>query len=127
MTEFLQFRGITKSGGKDVHWGRADEDGVPFRTNQTVPMLYTHEFEQKTGYVFDAKFGTFDTKKPNQQVMGRTYAEVIAAEKTGWFRYNSPPIRYKEKCRITGRLKIMVYVEWLEPFLELKNDGRDLG
>jgi hypothetical protein len=117
---FLQFSKKNKtSDGAKLFWGRANETGRPLRTRSVPPLLHEHEYEQKVEEVSDPKFGTFDLADPDLQVMGRTWGDVMLGIEKDWFVWFAPPMYWKERDRKTGRLKVMVFAQWLERYDEM--------
>lgn len=118
---FLKYqRGPTDQ--QRVFFGRADQDGAPFRGN-TVPLLKEDEFDVLTQRVCDAKWGLFDTSKPNIRMPpgdpdGRTYTEVLDGVTAGWFQLICPR-QFNWGKDEKGAPTMHVYIEWAEPYREL--------
>jgi hypothetical protein len=119
---FLQFQDNGGNGNEDVHWGRSDLAGVPFRGNE-VPLLKDEEYEGNVERVADCKFGTFDTSNPSQTKMGRTYQEVLAGIAIDWMKLLHREHMPSDALDEQGAPKMFVYIEWLEPFDELKGSS----
>jgi|SRR6187399_2203714 len=107
-----------KKGGKPLHWGRAETDGAPFRGNP--PLLREEEFDDKTIRSCDCFAATFDTSKPESKKHGRTYHEVLDGISNDWFFQLSQPMRRWVRNRRTRKWKVLVYIEWAEPYVETR-------
>lgn len=92
--------------GKRLFWGRAEDEGAPFR-GPAAPVLTEGEFEQRTHQVVDVKNGFFDVrdKSQNKQFLG-----ILDAAANGWFR-----VLYIERF-VKGTSEH--YVEWAEFYRE---------
>ncbi len=119
-SRLLQFWGDEESDGKRVYYHRTRVDGVPFRSRGAPPALTQEEFEMQCDVVHRAGYGTFDTTTPDQRHFGRTLAQVLDGISIGWFWATIPEIskRLWVKDPVTGRWKVMVYIEWVERFKE---------
>ena len=111
---FLQFKHQREHNGKPLHWGRVSDDLAPYLG--TPPLMNPQELEAKSERVEHFHFGIFDISQPNQRRFGRTYREVIEGACCGWFK-----LLFKERkwavSRKTGRLTVLWYVEWSEPYM----------
>ena len=97
-----------------LHWGRLQDDGLPFRGN---PPVYTQEeADEYLVRTADAKNGTFDLADPEQNVR---YLEVLDRCCNGWY-----------SCLFVQRMitpeKQLIYIEWLENYVEDGGPARDL-
>jgi hypothetical protein len=103
----VKFSNRTQHNGQRIHWGRSGEDGLPFR-GQQAPMYTQEEWEEKTVKVADPHNGHFDTSDPEQN---KKYLEVLDGITNGWFQCIYIKRQYDPEQK-------MVYVEWVEYFLE---------
>ncbi len=119
---FLKFsRKVKESGGKPVHWNRANVDGAPFRGTRP-PLLREEEIEQQVEQVDDVHCGLFDISRPNQRIGGRKYTEVMEGVVGGLYKLTADRIFIKAKDPKTQLFKVLVYVEWAEPFMEYNKE-----
>ena len=105
-----------------LYWSRAGEDGAPFRGAEP-PTLTGPEYDNRVARVFDAKNRTFDTSNPADN---KAYLDVIDKISNGWYqlihRHHEPVVIKDEKDGVTTvKLKVLVYIEWLETYME---DGK---
>lgn len=98
---------------RQVYWGRANRDGLPYRANGPVPVLREEEFQATAERVVDAKMRLFDLSDEKQL---ETYRDVIDKAANGWF--NIIIRKHKWSRKEDGSPCILVYMEWLEPYLE---------
>jgi hypothetical protein len=94
--------------GQPLYWGRAGEDGVPYRG--PLPFLTEEEYREFVVRVAVAKNGYFDTKDPEQNAR---YLEIVDCCVNGWFQCS-----YIERF---WRDTSVHYVEWVEFYMQ---DGR---
>ena len=118
---FLKYTGEVNGNGRgSVYYGRAGQDGAPFR-GHGVPLLREHEFEELAERVYDAYHGTFDTSNPTMRQPpnsehGRTLQEIIERKENGWFKL----LTWNERWVKKGDEPVMdVFVVWSEPYQEL--------
>lgn len=97
------------SDGQQLHWGRLSDDGLPFRGSPAA-MYRQEEIEDKLVRVADAKNCLFDLNDPEAN---RKYVKVLDAVANGWFRLNFIERKWTDSAKYP-----MVYVEWMEYFLE---------
>jgi len=95
----------------DVHWGRVELDGFPFRGKE-VPLLKEEEFADRTTKTFDAKNGTFYTGDKEQNSL---YLEVMDKAANGWWS-----IIFIERWRNPGDNHMWIYIEWIEGYVQAK-------
>lgn len=104
--------------GSKLYWHRAGIDGLPFRGNN--PPLYTEEeFDARVVKVADSRNGTFDTTDPEQN---KLYLKVLEGIANSWFQ-----LIFIDRWRDEGSNKQMVYIEWLEYFLEDGSPARAIS
>lgn len=110
------FKFSEDTSNKDLHWSRASMDGAPFK-GPSIPLLKDEEFESLAEKVHDTKVGIFDSTDPDHKQHGRTYTEVMDGILAGWFI----PLCERERKWVEkdGELKMMVYMEWSEPTMQL--------
>lgn len=108
-TSLVKFFNKTESNGKKVYWGRAGQDGLPFRGAQP-PSFTEEEFESHVVKVADFQNAFFDV---DLEVENRLFRAVMEACANGWYR-----LIHIERFH-GGTTKH--YVEWVEYWLE---DGR---
>lgn len=97
--------------GDPLYWGRANEDGLPFR-GPMAPLLRDEEMETRARKVADAKSGFFDVHVPEQK---QAYLDIMECTYNGWYQ-----LAYLERFWVdeTGHRTSMHYVEWVEYYLE---------
>lgn len=111
---FLKFR--QAGSDNNLHWGRADRDGAPYR-GRVAPLLRDEEWEEFAERVHDCKCGMFRSDQPDERQHGRTYQEVLDGAANGWFKIfarerhwwtpeNGPPV-------------LVRYIEWSEPSMQI--------
>jgi hypothetical protein len=105
-TSLMKFMNRKDGGSRgQLHWGRADIDGLPFRGSQ-VPLYRNDEAEERLVRVRDPKNGTFYTGDPEQNAK---YLDVLDGAANGWYE-----IPFLERWRNPDDNYHYVYVEWLE-------------
>jgi hypothetical protein len=109
-TSLVKFFSETKGNGRGpIHWGRAGEDGAPFRGD--VPTGMTEdEFSQRLAKVADSKNGTFDTSKSDEN---KAYLHILDKITNQWADCLFVDRRFDEN---TGHW--LVYIEWVEYYME---------
>ena len=106
----MKFANRTDAGdGRQLYWGRAATDGLPFR-GRHAPTLTEDEFEERTVRVADPKHGTFDTSIAAEN---KAILHVVDGVANGWYQ-----LLFIERWREEGSKHHIVYCEWLEYFLE---------
>lgn len=95
--------------GKRLHWGRADEDGLPYR-GAFAPMMTGEEFEERTVKVADPHAETFDLSRPEHKA---SYLNVMDGIANGWFQ-----CLYVRRWETDSNIDGYVRIEWVEYFLE---------
>ena len=111
LVKFMNRR-VNGNGRGQVFWSRADRDGAPFR-GQAAPMFTEEEFDEKLVRVYDPKNGVFDVtdKEENDR-----YLEILDGISNGWFQLVYINRQFDEGSRL-------VYVEWLESYMEDGSPG----
>lgn len=110
MTSMLKFANRTDGGGgRRLYWGRAVQDGAPYR-GQAPPQLTQEEFEEKTVRIFDAKNGTFNTGNKEENAEYLSVLDLIANRMAGQV--------YIRRWRPKDAKHMVVYIEWVEYYLE---------
>lgn len=90
--------------GHDIHWGRLDVDGVPFRGNP--PLLNEEEYERRVRQTRDAHAEFFDMTDRKQK---KQYLAVLDGIVNGLYKL----------LHIERFIKPDVhYIEWVEVFME---------
>lgn len=92
--------------GRQLFWGRAEQDGLPFRGIQP-PVMPDEEYESRAVRVADVKNGIFDVTIPEQNA---EYVRVLDACMNGWY-----------KCLHVERFvnkEPKHYIEWAEFYME---------
>lgn len=97
-----------------LHWHRASVDGAPFRVSGRPPLLKNEEYEQSLERVYDAKVDTFDISIPEQK---QKLENILDNAANQWFR-----ILHMDRKFVETKGTWLVYVEWLETFMELPPD-----
>lgn len=92
--------------GDSLYWGRANEDGLPFR-GPMAPLLRDEEMEVRARKVADAKNGFYDTGDPKQN---KTFLDIMECAYNGWYQ-----ITFLDRF---WQGTTMHYVEWVEYYLE---------
>jgi len=95
--------------GKRVHWGRAEQDGLPYR-GAFAPMYTQEEFEERVVRVGDPHAETYDLSQPDQKV---EYLGVMDGIVNGWFQ-----CLFVERWHDAVNPFGWVRIEWIEYFLE---------
>lgn len=119
---FLNFRHQKKLGDQPLHWARADLDGAPYIG--TPPLMNQQELEAKSERVGSFCFGLFDTSQPEQRHFENTYQEVMERVVGGWYQLLMEPQRRWVVSKRTGKLKVMVYIEWTVPAMKFNESSR---
>lgn len=96
--------------GKKLHWGRADQDGLPYR-GAFAPQYTADEFEDRVVRVADPQCEVFDLSDPEQK---QAYLQVIDGVVNGWFQCLFVNRRGSRK----DPRRVYVHIEWVEYFLE---------
>ena len=95
------------NGRGKVFWHRLNEDGLPFR-GASAPFFTEEEFEDRLTKVADPKNGVFDITDAEQNTR---YLEILDGITNGWFQLIFINRQYDKE-------KKLVYIEWVEYFLE---------
>lgn len=103
---------IGGNGRGELSFGRAREDGMPFR-GQTIP-LKDEEYEDFTEVVRDADVGMFDIKEPKEYA---ALKDILDKAANGWYQI----FDYDKKwgTRKDGSTTIFVYIAYAVPHREL--------
>lgn len=118
-----KFLGVHSPDGRNLHWGRVDLDGAPFRGN-TAPLLRGDDADALLEKTFDTFCATFDTSQPQQEYYGHTLARILDGESNNWYQIRSWSERWHEKP--DGPV-MYIFVVWSIPHMELKQDAPGLG
>lgn len=110
MGSFLKYLDIDGEGQDKIFWGRAKADGAPFRGPKAV-VLREDQYEALAERVNDAKVGTFDLAVPEQR---ETYKQILDRAANKWYK-----ILFVERQFIREKKNWVVYIEWLEPHMEI--------
>lgn len=97
--------------GRRLYWGRADADGLPFRSRMAPPALRQDEYDAHVVRVADFRNAVFDIFDAEAN---KNYCNVWDGVVNGWFEL-------KHIDRAFGGTPGNIYVEWVEYYLE---DGR---
>jgi hypothetical protein len=109
-----QKEGTSVEGRGDLHWKRADIDGLPFRGHQ-VPSYRNDEFDERVVRVSDARNGTFYTGDTEENAK---YLKVMDAIQNGWYQLVFCE-RWRQELDSGKQDKFhTIYLEWAEFFLE---------
>jgi hypothetical protein len=92
--------------GRKLFWGRAAEDGAPYR-GEIPPLMPEEEYESRVARVNDFRNGFFNVKLPEEN---KKFCEIMECCANGWFRLN-----YIERFWHNSECH---YIEWIEIFLE---------
>jgi hypothetical protein len=113
MSSLIKFESMLRrdSSGKPLHWGRADEDGAPFRGNPL--MLTEEEYLDRVVKVKDAHNRVFDTSDPKQN---RQYLLIVEKAAHGLAQVMYQKKRWRKKGK-KGPYPV-IYVEWLEFYMQ---------
>lgn len=95
--------------GKKLHWGRAGEDGLPYR-GAFAPLYTQDEFDERVQRVGDPHAETFDLSAQDQKT---AYLNVIDGIVNGWFQ-----CLYAKRWELPDNPYGLVRIEWVEYFLE---------
>lgn len=104
------------STGSELHWGRAAEDGAPFRG--PIVMYKNDEYDRKVVRVADAHVEVFDIGDPEQKL---AYQTILDRAASGWYQILTRDCKWVDDERGT---RMFVYVEWVENYYE---DGAPAG
>jgi hypothetical protein len=97
--------------GQQLHWGRADEDGAPFRGERL--MLTEDEYDSRVVRIKEAHNDTFNTADP---ASNRRYLRLLSKAAHGIVQILDIKKRRKRKGK--NAVKPIVYVEWLEFYMQ---------
>lgn len=115
LLKFIGDRGDNQRG--QLHWGRADLDGAPFRArNGVVPLLRNDEMDERLVRIADPRNGLFYTGDPEENAK---YLKVMDGIANNWYQQV-----YIKRWRKKGNDHPHVYIEWLEYYME---DGKPIG
>ena len=103
---------IDGNGRGELSFGRAREDGMPFR-GQSIPMR-EDEYEDFTEVVQDADVGMYDIKDPQEYAILK---DILDKAANGWYQI----FDYDKKwvTRKDGTTTIYVYIAYAVPHREL--------
>jgi len=99
------------NGRGRLFWGRSDVDQLPIRGPAPL-MLKEDEFLEYAERVFDARVAVFNIMDPGERA---EYQAVIERIASGWYKG-----LYVE--RLFDDEKKLVYMEWLECYLEIPSN-----
>lgn len=119
MSSVVKFLNRQSGNGRGkLFWGRADQDGLPFR-GAAPPNLTEEEYEQRVVRVADPNEGTFRTWIPEER---KAYLDVVDKCLNGWAMCLTQD-RWKQRVKLGGvtQLRVVHYLVWAEYYLE---DGR---
>ena len=109
---------------KQLHWGRFERDGAPFR-GASVPLIREEEADTLLTRTSDIRFGVFDVSKPEQTQFAETLATILGNVGLNWYRIT----QWSERWHDTPEgPKMFVFVVWVVPHMEIKptaNFGRN--
>jgi len=108
-------RTVNGNGRGKVFWGRAEADGAPFRGPE-APMLTNQEYDDRLVRVHDPKNGIFDVTNEEEN---KKYLEIMDGLANGWYQLIYINRQFDET-------KSLVYVEWLESYMEDGSPNRPL-
>jgi hypothetical protein len=109
-TSLIKFHNQKTRGGKKLFWGRAAEDGLPYR-GKFAAMYRDDEFEDRTTVVKDARNDYFDTMDPEENAR---FLEIMDAILNGWFQL----VHIERFVEIEGVRTTKHYLEWAEYYRE---------
>jgi hypothetical protein len=108
-------RTVNGNGRGKVFWGRSEADGLPFRGPE-APMLTNEEYEDRLVRIHDPKNGIFDVTNEEEN---KRYLEIMDGLANGWYQLIYINRQFDEA-------KALVYVEWLESYMEDGSPSRPL-
>jgi hypothetical protein len=113
MSSLVKFSNRKDGNGRgNVYWNRSEIDGLPFR-GASAPLLKEEEYADRVVRVNDFKNATFDTSNPEQNA---EYCRVMDSVANSWFN-----LIHIDRHRKPDDNGYLIYMEWVEPFLE---DGK---
>jgi hypothetical protein len=103
----------------DLHWGRAEQDGAPFR-GKNVPLLREGEADTRLATVNDTFSQTFDLSVPEDRA---GYIKVLDMITNGWAKLINRELVTLKTTRTEGNVTLEtarreVYIEWVVPVKE---------
>lgn len=105
-SSLVKFANRTKSGNRNLYWGRADIDGLPFR-GQYAPIMPEDEYQDRVVRIADFRNGFFDVNDPQQN---KLYCDIMECCANGWFQLRHQIFFWNDTTKH--------YVEWMEYYLE---------
>lgn len=105
-SSLVKYHGDRGPDGEDLHWGRLDDDGVPFMG--TPPLYRTAEAEQYLVRTLYFRNGRFDLSDPEQN---KAYLGVMDRCANGRF------VLRRSIDLVASPDQHVVYVEWLEQYM----------
>jgi hypothetical protein len=109
MSSLIKFVQQRQSKRGPVYWNRASQDGLPYR-GQVDSLRREEEFEATSVRVRDPDNGTFNTADPEQN---EKYLYVMDRIVNNWYT-----LLHIERWRNTEANGMMIYMEWVEQYLE---------
>lgn len=129
-SSLVKFMHQKDAAGKPLHWGRADLDGAPYRGAASSLMVPEEELESRLTRVYDPQNQTFDLSDPEDN---KAYLAVVDKVSNKWAqllcrKFMTVKVRRVRDLgdgvkEVTRDVKIKVYVEWLEVYME---DGQPM-
>lgn len=121
-SSLLRFVKEEESNGRgQLHWGRADVDGAPFRGNN-IPVGTEDELESKLVKTFDAHNQIFDLSDPESNT---EYIKVMTKILNGRAQIlHREHLQHKirrhdpQTKSIVTEIRLKVYLEWADAFME---------
>ena len=114
-TSLVKFMDQTHSGGKELHWGRADRDNAPFEGSP--PVMTEEEAEERLVRTGNPHIELFDLDHPDA---AKRYQEVLDRIVNGWCQcLHREVLQCRRKTTqddgsVIEDVKIKVYMEWVE-------------
>ena len=105
-TSLVKFSNQTTKNGKQLLWGRASEDGFPFRT-VNAPLLTEDEYQERVVRVADFCLDFFDMLVPAER---QAYCEVMERCANNWYALHHIDYFWNQTSKH--------YVEWFEYYME---------
>jgi hypothetical protein len=100
--------------GSQLFWSSALPDGLPFR-GANAPLLTKKELETQVEIRRDFKNGIYELNDPEQN---KEYTKIMDRIGAGWYQLVYRIIKDVVDEQ-SGKLKVLVYVEWMQRYGEL--------
>lgn len=101
--------------GAVLHWRRAVLDSAPFRGSPNA-LFRDEEIEKLANREYDAKVDTFKLWDPEDRAR---YVDIIDKTANNWYQ-----VLFVERHYVPEEKNMIVYLEWVEPYLAMPHESQ---